>query len=348
MYQIITSILLISTDKEPHSSKSASAESNGEKDFSVTNHSDMAVSDIAVSDNGACWTILFEDKIQKPKIITRQLFARRKLLDFGFQKSVHSNGICNTDHREGVVRGFEPCFAINSMWTPKAAFDCENLVTLSFAGFGKEDCDDGSSVSHSDEDIEIDFDFEDYSCTESESEEEFNDSDDTDDLQIVFDDAIDSAHFQKETDPSFHIQRPGLFHASIGFNGLQDYGMDEVLPCVTSVQLSDILNGSNQLFAESEMKMDTSQVIQNLQRKENLKERKQKGCKKIVSFAEQEKLATVHPMVKWAFAYRKARKGPWERFACDRSHFQRRIQSCEKVLGPMLKKKYILYLSENL
>ncbi|KAG8433995.1 hypothetical protein GDO86_012378 [Hymenochirus boettgeri] len=42
---------------------------------------------------------------------------------------------------------------------------------------------------------------------------------------------------------------------------------------------------------------------------------------------------TVHPMVVWSYAYRKARKGPWEEYARDRCRFQRRIADAQTAIG---------------
>ncbi|XP_015432183.1 PREDICTED: uncharacterized protein LOC107188409 [Dufourea novaeangliae] len=45
---------------------------------------------------------------------------------------------------------------------------------------------------------------------------------------------------------------------------------------------------------------------------------------------------TVHIMVQWDYAYRAARKGPWEEMARDRERFKGRINCIERVLNPIL------------
>ena len=58
-----------------------------------------------------------------------------------------------------------------------------------------------------------------------------------------------------------------------------------------------------------------------------------------MSFKPDSELAVVHLMISWDFAYRAARKGPWEQYARDRQHFKRRIDSVSSVITPCLVKK---------
>lgn len=44
----------------------------------------------------------------------------------------------------------------------------------------------------------------------------------------------------------------------------------------------------------------------------------------------------IHIMVHWDYAYRAARKGPWEEMARDRERFRGRINSIERILSPIL------------
>ena len=61
--------------------------------------------------------------------------------------------------------------------------------------------------------------------------------------------------------------------------------------------------------------------------------------RKRVSFVEDSKLAEIHHMVAWNYAYKSCRKGPWEQYARDRMHFRRRIDSVAGVIEPCLQKK---------
>ncbi len=61
--------------------------------------------------------------------------------------------------------------------------------------------------------------------------------------------------------------------------------------------------------------------------------------KKQVSFKCDAELVEVHTIVAWEYAYRAARKGPWEQYARDRCHFRRRINSVSSVLEPCLLSK---------
>lgn len=56
---------------------------------------------------------------------------------------------------------------------------------------------------------------------------------------------------------------------------------------------------------------------------------------KKVSFSEK---LVVHQICCWSFAYRKARISKWEEVGRDRVRFQRRIESIEKIISPVLLK----------
>uniref|UniRef100_A0A4W3GLA2 Protein DP71L n=1 Tax=Callorhinchus milii TaxID=7868 RepID=A0A4W3GLA2_CALMI len=48
----------------------------------------------------------------------------------------------------------------------------------------------------------------------------------------------------------------------------------------------------------------------------------------------------LHRMITWSFAYRAARKGPWEECGRDRCRFQRRIAETETIIGRCFEQKH--------
>ena len=70
---------------------------------------------------------------------------------------------------------------------------------------------------------------------------------------------------------------------------------------------------------------------------------------KHVSFKSDPELVVIHHIIAWSFAYRAARRGPWEEYARDRDRFTRRIECCASVLEPCLLKKLacLLYTSPS-
>jgi len=88
---------------------------------------------------------------------------------------------------------------------------------------------------------------------------------------------------------------------------------DETLSCLDEASQSDsgIVSSSNSSFCN-------------------------KKSPKKVRFAEEKSLVKVHPMVTWDYAYRMARKGPWEMLARDSERFKLRIAKTEAVLKPIL------------
>lgn len=52
----------------------------------------------------------------------------------------------------------------------------------------------------------------------------------------------------------------------------------------------------------------------------------------------------IHIMVQWDYAYRAARKGPWEEMARDRERFRGRINCIERVLNPILTTQHRTYI----
>ena len=68
-----------------------------------------------------------------------------------------------------------------------------------------------------------------------------------------------------------------------------------------------------------------------------------KALRKRVCFKPEAELVKVHLIVAWDFAYRNARKGPWEELARDRDRFRRRIDNLSEVLEPCLQRKVDYY-----
>ena len=68
---------------------------------------------------------------------------------------------------------------------------------------------------------------------------------------------------------------------------------------------------------------------------------------KRVRFKSNSELVIVHHIIAWNFAYRAARRGPWEEYARDRDRFARRIECCASVLEPCLSRKISQYNSKS-
>ena len=68
---------------------------------------------------------------------------------------------------------------------------------------------------------------------------------------------------------------------------------------------------------------------------------------KHVCFKSNSELVVVHHIVAWSFAYRAARRGPWEEYARDRDRFARHIECCASVLEPCLCRKISQYHSRK-
>lgn len=52
----------------------------------------------------------------------------------------------------------------------------------------------------------------------------------------------------------------------------------------------------------------------------------------------------VRVMYVWPYAHQEARRGEWEQAARDRERFKMRIQKLNKIIDPMLVRKYTNYL----
>lgn len=55
----------------------------------------------------------------------------------------------------------------------------------------------------------------------------------------------------------------------------------------------------------------------------------------------------IHTMIKWDYAYRAARRGPWEEMARDRERFRGRICCISRILDPILTKKHRECIYQN-
>lgn len=67
--------------------------------------------------------------------------------------------------------------------------------------------------------------------------------------------------------------------------------------------------------------------------------------RKQVRFPSDSSISVVHEIVAWNYAYRAARKGPWELYARNRAHFRRKIDQLALVIEPCLAKKLASHIS---
>ena len=243
--------------------------------------------------------------------------------------------------------------------------DHANIISFAFMEVSSEHSDDTPQAaldSHSDSDID------EVSSIEGESISfECEDSCDEDDheFDIIFDEAFDQEEEIQEngaTNLPLYLQSCSSAHLfqsiNSSFEEISDVCCDKILPCITkeriSLKATDYLGDSvstvcfnDALRNVKQREEEASKVDRESQgNKSNIhllptsSQIPIKSCKKKVSFANDKELETIHLMFKWSYAYRQARKGCWERYACDRSHFQRRIASCAEVLNPVIDRKY--------
>lgn len=55
----------------------------------------------------------------------------------------------------------------------------------------------------------------------------------------------------------------------------------------------------------------------------------------------------IYRMVCWSFAYRNARRGPWERAALDRTRFRERIRQSASIINPCLQTWHRQHMLES-
>ena len=237
----------------------------------------------------------------------------------------------------------------------------KNIDFLIPSDFEDDEASEFNDDDDDDDDDDYGYDEDDYS---DDDQAIYNDLDssscnleDSDDLEVVFDDTMEACQWPK--DISQFVPTANFLEISNSLDEMKDLCEEKFFPHITkqciSVRVTDIINVPDKLrcddFIGNPVKQNCDRFAypydysEKPSRPSNMSNSKEITQRKTVTFAVQEQLVTVHPMVKWNFAYRNARKGPWERYACDRFHFQRKIQSCEQVLGPMLERKYYHYLN---
>ena len=311
------------------------------------------VSDIESSDHGAFWTISFLDRIH---CINEDRYLLIQKEDFPCKNIFKSTCLESRLKQSNLIRtagGVGPLLH-------DGAPNYGHLVSVSFfdtnkknIGFLTASDDEASDVDDNDDDGYDDSDDDQAIYSDLDS---FSNLEDSDDLEVVFDDTIDACQWPKEV--SQFLPTAKFMEISNSLDEMEDLCQEKYFPHITkeciSVRVTDIINVPDKLncddFIGNPLKQNCERFPFPCGYSEklsgpNMSYSKEKTHRKTVTFAVQEQLVTVHPMIKWNFAYRNARKGPWERYACDRFHFQSRIQSCEHVLGPMLERKYHQYLN---
>ena len=240
-----------------------------------------------------------------------------------------------------------------------------NIISFAFMEVSSEHSD---STPQADLDSYSDSDMDEITSNEGEDISfEYEDSCDDNDheFDIIFDEEFNQEEEIQGNDTTslpLYLQSCSSAHLfqsiNSSFEELSDICCDKILPCITkeriSLKATDYLGdsvptvyGNNAVINVKQCKEEESKVDWDSQGNEAntdlLPTSSQipiKPCKKKVSFANDKELKTIHLMFKWSYAYRQARKGCWERYACDRFHFQRRIASCAEVLNPVIDRKY--------
>ncbi|KYN00013.1 PREDICTED: uncharacterized protein LOC108776301 isoform X1 [Cyphomyrmex costatus] len=115
----------------------------------------------------------------------------------------------------------------------------------------------------------------------------------------------------------------------ICFENLDSNSSKHIYTYTSSVATEDIGNETN--FHDGDSQLDDSIVFAD-EDNEKLTTQTKK-----VSF---DPTPVVHVMVTWNYAYRAARRGPWEEIARDNERFKGRIKSIAIVLDPILKSKH--------
>ena len=306
--------------------------------------SEMILSEIERCDQGACWTISFKDEAHYKN--------RNNFLLILENNSSASNTASNPVNKDGILK--KDCLVQTgeTMDHLLQSGVYEDLVAESLCYASRINTYHTTAAEYEYEDASESDDVED-SC--SDLDYVSTDLEDSDDLEIVFDDNVEASDWPKSAEFTPLLQSKDILDICDSLDGTHCLYERNIFPCVTSIRMTNMINISDRAeslscidnplkhtwdqFASSyNFSKDSSGPIKVVDLKKGTEKKK-------VSFAVQESLVTVHPMVKWDFAYRNARRGPWERYACDRFHFQQRIRSYEQILGPMLEKKYQHFLS---
>lgn len=121
----------------------------------------------------------------------------------------------------------------------------------------------------------------------------------------------------------------------------EDDEANEIVCFDTSISATNISNTNTNRNTKHLLddKQDSSRYC-NCENKNIVEPNSVKG--KHVRFAHDSILVNVHYMFAWSYAYKQSRKSVWVEAACNRSHFQRRIETTSKILEPVLRQRLVL------
>lgn len=112
---------------------------------------------------------------------------------------------------------------------------------------------------------------------------------------------------------------------------------DSLPKCYSSLNSTDLNQSDNCPGFVREHCVKTCEKTTKAEQK-NVSDIPRKTSRK-VRFQTDDDLVVIYHMRYWDFAYRQARKGPWEVAAVDRCRFWRRIKDLESVISPCLQRK---------
>ncbi|XP_032677039.1 uncharacterized protein LOC116846821 [Odontomachus brunneus] len=140
-------------------------------------------------------------------------------------------------------------------------------------------------------------------------------------------------------DPSRHIND---YHDE---DKLCNSQINQFRPRTISEESTDSEDGYYIVFeTKSNTKNGTADVDYN---KTSCEDEDIKSKKKLTQKVKFNLMPIVHIMVQWDYAYRAARKGPWEEMARDRERFKRRINCIATVLDPILTSQHRAYILQE-